>query len=443
MSEKSVTIQEWQTLEPTPGSPLAGLELKEQATRRIAEELTKSGKIGILELRQGLAVRATSYVGSIKLGQIRLTILPKVAAEPLLTLLRYAYGLRRLTLFSPVAHGYAPRTFQDLLIHQLAAEAAELLSRGLHRRYEPVHDDLPSPRGKIDFQSLMRQGGLSQARLPCRHHPRLENILVNRFLLAGLLLGVQLTDDLALRTWLRRLAGLMRDTVDPIRLDGESVRHVRRVENRMTQAYRPAREIIELLLDAMGVALVSTSISTPAPGFLFDMNRFFQALLSRFLHENLEGLTVLDEFRLKGMLVYDPLHNPLRRTPPVLRPDYVILNHQQVLAILDAKYRDLWETPLPREMLYQLTIYASSRFAGVRSAVILYPTVDVAAREARIHIMDPLKGQSRAQVILRPVNLLTLESLLAEPQGMRQAKQRRAFARALIFGDTSQVPMLL
>lgn len=437
MSSEPVTIKEWETRDPESDSRLAGLDLGDQSSRKIAEDLTKSGKLEILELRQGLAVRATSYVGSIKLGQIRLTILPKVAAEPLLSLLRYAYGLRRLTLFSPVAHGYAPRTFQDLLIHQLAAEAAELLSRGLHRRYEPVHDDLQSPRGRIDFQSLMRQGGVSQARLPCRHHPRLENTLVNRFLLAGLLLGVQLTEDLALRTWLRRLAGLMRDTVDPIRIDGESVRLVRRVENRMTQAYRPAREIIELLLDALGIALDSTSTSTPAPGFLFDMNRFFQTLLSRFLHENLEGLTVLDEFRLKGMLVYDPLHNPLRRTPPVLRPDYVILNRRQVLAILDAKYRDLWEMPLPREMLYQLTTYASSRFAGERSAVILYPTVDAAAREARIQIMDPLKGQSSAQVILRPVNLLKLEGLLSQPKSLSQAKQRQAFAHFLVVGDTS------
>jgi len=437
VSEISVTLLEWQTLEPTPGSPLAGLEFDKPATRRVAEELTKSGKIEILELRQGLAVRSTSYVGSIKLGQIRLTILPKVAAKPLLTLLRYAYDLRRLTLFSSVDHGYAPWAFQDLLILQLAAEAAELLSRGLHRRYEPMHDNLPSPRGKIDFLSLTRRGGLSQARLPCRYHPRLENTLVNRFLLSGLLLSVQLTEDLVLRTWLRRLAGLMQDSVTSIRLDGETVRLVRRTEDRMTQAYRSARVIIELLLDALGITLDSISTSAPAPGFLFDMNRFFQELLSRFLRENLEGLSVLEEFRLKGMLVYDPFHNPRRRKSPVLRPDYLIFDRYQPVAILDAKYRDLWNNDLPPDMLYQLTIYALSRFPEVRNAVILYPTVDAAAQEARIQIMDPLKGRSRAQVILRPVNLLTLESLLSQSKGPRQTMQRRDFAHYLVFGKAS------
>jgi len=437
VSEVPVTIEEWQTSDPKSDPRLAGLDL-DPITRKIAEGL--SGKLKILELRQGLSIEATSYVGSLKLGRLRLTIRPKLADKPdtFLALLRYAYGWRRLTPFSPVAHGIAPRTFQDLLILQLAAEAAELLSRGLHRRYEPLHEDLPSPRGKIDFLSFTRQGGLTQAHLPCRHHPRLENTMVNRFLLAGLLHSVSLTEDLTLRTRLRLLAGLMQDTVVPIRLDSQTRRRMRRAEDRMTQAYRPAREIIELLLEAKGITLDSMSTTTPAPGFLFDMNRFFQDLLSRFLRENLEGLTVKDQYNLKGMMVYDPLPYPLPRTPPVLRPDYVILNRQQkVVAILDAKYRDLWNKDLPPYMLYQLAIYALSRFAGERKAVILYPTVDAAAQEARIQIMDPHTEQSRAQVILRPVNLLKLEDLLSQPQSLSQAKQRQALAHFLVFGNTS------
>ncbi|AEB08757.1 McrC family protein [Desulfobacca acetoxidans] len=439
MSELSVSIQEWQTLEPIPGSPLAGIGFEEPTTKRIAAELTQSGKLEILELRHGLSIRATSYVGSLKLGQISLNILPKLAVKPLLTLLRYAYNFRRLTLFLPLAHGYAPRTFQDLLIHQLAAEVAELFSRGLHRRYEAVHTDLQSPRGKIDFQSLMRQGGLSQARLPCRHHPRLENTLLNRFILSGLLLSVQLTEDRILRTLLRRLVSFMQDSIIPIKLDRETVRLVRRMDDRMTKAYRPARGIIELLLDGLGITLDGSSSSTQAPGFLFDMNRFFQELMSKFLRDNLNGLTVVDEYRLKGMMAYDPLFNPLRRRPPDLRPDYLIFNRHQLVAIIDAKYRDLWEKPLPREMLYQLTIYALSRFNGVKSAVILYPTEDSAAKEARIKILDPIKGQNRAQVILRPVNLLKLESLLFQSQGISLLRQRQVFANNLVFGPDSHL----
>lgn len=145
----------------------------------------------------------------------------------------------------------------------------------------------------------------------------------------------------------------------------------------------------------------------------------------------------MDEFRLKGMLIYDPLCNPLRRSPPGLRPDYVIFSRQQVVAILDAKYRDLWNKDLPPDMLYQLAIYALGQFAGVKSSIILYPTEEDAAKEQRIWVRYPLTGDRRAQVILRPVNLLKLENLLSQPQRLRQVKQKQAFARDLVFGKIS------
>lgn len=429
-------LHEWHTYTPESESKLAGRDLRDAATRRVAADLAASERLKVLELRDGLQVTTTSYVGTVRLGDLHFTIQPKLQGLPLLTLLRYAYGLRDLKLFEALPQGVAGPAFHDLLIHQLAAEVGELLARGLHRRYEREDALLASPRGRIDFTSLARQMGDAQAALPCIHHPRQEDTLHNRAILAGLRLGTHLTGDLTLRGRLRRLAAQIADGVTATPLTAGLLRQVEHQADRLTAAYHPALAIIELLLAGQGTALHATDDTAAVPGFLFDMNRFFQALISRYLHEHLPDHTVRDEHRLQGMLVYDEQRKPKQRRSPTLRPDFVILQGTRITAMLDTKYRDLWEESLPREMLYQLVIYAISREAGGRAAI-LYPTLNPVAQEACIEVRDPLTGGRRAEVILRPVDMLRLARIVASPSTAQQERDATAYGSWLVHGATT------
>jgi 5-methylcytosine-specific restriction enzyme subunit McrC len=72
----------------------------------------------------------------------------------------------------------------------------------------------------------------------------------------------------------------MQDGISPVRLDQETMIRLRRQMTRQTAAYRPSISIIEILLAAQGLSLDDGERQLTLPSFLFDMNRFFQALLS-------------------------------------------------------------------------------------------------------------------------------------------------------------------
>lgn len=432
----SIDLKEWEGISAKePDTHLAGVFLEEDAEiKNVARALSNSGKLEISELREGLSLKASSYVGRITLGNIQITIHPKITGMPLLRLLRYAYDLRNLDLFAETEYSSEHLAFQDVLITQLVAEVSELLARGLQRKYVRTDNALASPRGRIDIQRIANQGGMIQATLPCTYHPRLEDCFINRVLLQGLRLATRLTNDSALQMKLYSLIKSFQDTISSIRLDHHVLQRLQREMDRLSSAYRPAITIIEMLLEAEGISLDESLPRIQLPGFLFDMNLFFQALLSRFLRENLQDYTIQDQYKLQGMMTYDPAHNPRKRKAPELRPDYVILQQAKVVSILDAKYRDLWENNLPPHMLYQLAMYALSQPDGVDTAI-LYPTLQHDTQEARIVIRNPVYGASLAHIVLRPVNLLYLEALISAVGTVNNSRARAAFAKWLAFGD--------
>ena len=434
MTAVSVRLAEWQTVSPAPGSPTEGVGLGDDpAVRDLARRLSDTRMLDVQELRTGLSVRSTSFVGRVRLGEVEITVVPKVRSESLLPLLRYAYGLRNLHLLPSTSYGTQALGFQDILVWQLVEEAGELLARGLRRAYVRREESLASPRGRIDFQAMAGRGPLVGATLPCAHHRRDQDRLINRVLLAGLRLAASVAADRGLRVRARRLADLLGEGIAKIRLDRDVFRRLAGEMDRMTRPYEPAVSLIRILHEGGGLSLGEGEAGPSLPAFLFDMNRFFQALLGRFLADNLPEHAVRSEHRLRGMFAYVPGWNPRRSLAPTPRPDFVVTQGPQTVAILDAKYRDLWEHPLPRDMLYQLAIYAMSHEGG--TATILYPTTHAQATEARIEVRDPIHGGRRALVTTRPVDLARLERLVSARTSPETVRERRRYALRLALGD--------
>lgn len=426
----NVHLEEWnrRVIGVKAEDPFSSIDLSAASDRALMKQLAKAKMLDVRELRRGIEITTNSFVGKIRFRQFSITITPKLGQESFMRLFRYAYDLRDLARMPTTPFSWGGNLFEDLLPAQLLAEAEELLSRGLDRRYVAVEESLASPRGRIDMNRMARDGGMIRGSLPCRHYLRLSDCPLNQVLLAGLRFAADCAQSPLLKIALRRLADVLALAVQARPLHKHTVAQAIRGLDRMAAAYAPALTIVSLLLEGEAPALPDSDDTIQLPGFLFDMNRFFQHLLSRFLRENLEDIELVEEESLKAFLRYALGENPRKRQAPRPRPDFAIKESNGKLHLLDAKYRDLWEKNLPREMLYQLTMYALSQPQGA-VATILYPTAAEQARLARIEIGDPLGGWGRASIVLQPVHLGDLDRVIAG--GYAMAKERHEMAKRL------------
>jgi 5-methylcytosine-specific restriction enzyme subunit McrC len=189
--------------------------------------------------------------------------------------------------------------------------------------------------------------------------------------------------------------------------------------------------LIELLWAAESITLEDEPDRprVSLPGFALDMNRLWQRLLARVLAEWSDGVEVREEFALKRFLTRNQAY-PYKGVVPNPRPDFAVFGNGKLIAYLDAKYRDLWSQSLPREMLYQVGMYAMAQGRG--AAAMLYPSDSPQAVEQRLDIRDPITREVRASVSLRPVRLASLEALITAPMSDERVQRRRLFATALI-----------
>lgn len=426
---KTVSLSEWDyvKLEYAP-VPSEGLT-REQALSISVGAL--KGKAEIRPRLDGLEIETSSFVGQVTLGPLHLVIRPKIDKLPLTTLLRYAYRLRDLTVFDDSQALTAEFGLQDLFVMLLVTEVEELVHRGLTRNYVPLASQLESPRGRINFETLARAGGVLEAALPCHYFERRTDVFLNQVVRAGLNLCVSIVTDDDLRRAVHRLANRFTGVHALANLTGDHLDRAEQSLTRLTDTYAPVLTLLRLLLEMKGADL-EVGEAKRAPGFMFDMNAFYQRLLSRFFHENLVGCWIEDEHKLRRVYSYAPKANPRRRRPPTPRPDFALFNKDGLKGFLDAKYRDAWALDVPAHWLYQLSIYA---FASPnRFSVLLYATMDDAAQDQQIDIRNPLPGQAEgvaASVILRPVHLGRLATLVDPRRRNSFATERQQFARNL------------
>lgn len=85
-------LNEWSEAHPNTCEKLRGLTLPSEL-RPTLDALDRAGRLMVVELAHGVQISTTSWIGRLRLGDLTLTVAPKIEGVPLTTLLRYTYGL--------------------------------------------------------------------------------------------------------------------------------------------------------------------------------------------------------------------------------------------------------------------------------------------------------------------------------------------------------------
>jgi 5-methylcytosine-specific restriction enzyme subunit McrC len=330
-------------------------------------------------------VKFAQQCGVIQAKGVSVEILPKVAGDDgfdrglLLRMLAVAHNLPVARLDASSLH-FQSHSVLHVLIQWFCSELSTQCHSGLLREYVVQSDDLAVIRGRWRPDLDIRHSAGRKTRLSCEFDELTADNRYNRALKAalrrvrGLMAGVS-----ALLREIDLLLGWFAEVSD-VAVTADDV--TRLPKNRLVARYARALEMAVWFLAKRAPDLSSGSESGFA--MLFDMNMLFQAFLGRMLRRALPSGFNLREESPRYFLTQSNEGDGRFQ----MKPDFCILAGQDVVAIIDAKWKRLAPNSsdgkwgVQQTDIYQLHAYATAYQCD--TVALWYPShADTEDREER------------------------------------------------------------
>jgi 5-methylcytosine-specific restriction enzyme subunit McrC len=404
-----------------------------QKDRLLAERLGGGGegRLVVEELRDGVRVHSSSWIGVVRFEHFEVRVEPKLAGDSLrvVQMLEATAGIDALRRNPGVRQLLAEGTdLFDLFALLLTDECERIVKGGLLQGYLEEEDDLPIARGRIlwDRQVLQRFGRVD--RLACRFDELRQDVTDNRLLAVALGLCGQRARNEKVARKARGLEFLFREVCDPEAFSEEHLAEL--VYNRLNEHYRDAHSLAKLVLKARGTDDLLATGDHRCFAFLLDMNTLFEHFMEVALRFALGGKGLQVRFQQRNpFVVWDVTR---QRSYTTIIPDFVIEPHEGPASRLtvDAKYKDYDGRRLDTSDVYQSFLYAfaySGRTGQPRSLVI-HPSENPSGSHRRLQIRT---GPSGNDALLDIIGVY-VPSLLEELRARRRGPHAEALAARVV-----------
>lgn len=289
-----------------------------------------------------------SIVGALEVGDLSVSIEPKLPVSRVLYLASYAIG--QIDFREELFDYRDEPTLVEALVPAFAAAARRAFSRGLLHGYRTEEDSLHTVRGRIRIDDQIRRRFGIPVPLEVRYDDFTVDVLANRLVKAAALrlLGLRIHTP----SWVK-LADVLSNLED-VRLVEFSSGALPEVRfDRLNEHYREVVELSRLILRHTSIETRRGSVR--ATGFLVDMNVVFQEFVTRALRREL-GLserTFPSDKRIPEIWLDEG--DSVR-----LKPDLTWWDGRECTFVGDAKYKKVKDDRVPNADLYQLLAYATA-----------------------------------------------------------------------------------
>lgn len=365
---RQLTLTEYAT---TPGVELT-FEQRDQLLRvgRLQSIVPTSGCDGHYDLTPG------SHVGAIALGDLAITIRPKLLVERVLFLIAYALDRTR---WEETCVGLAERgDLLETIVPVFVSRVRCALRQGLLRGYRVDEDCLNTVRGRIRFDDQIRNRFGICPPIEVRYDEFTEDILENRLLRSAVarLRRLRIRSPEANHV-LRSLDSALA-AVTLTDFDSRSIPSV--MYTRLNEHYRPAVELARLILRNTSFDLEHGGVQ--ASTFLVDMNQVFEDFVVVAMRDCLNTTDSAFPQGAAGRQLHLDAACRIR-----LRPDISWWMGSECVFVGDVKYKRIEDREIKHADLYQLLAYCVA--TPLPRGILIYAAgADVEPVTHRVRFLD-------------------------------------------------------
>lgn len=343
-----------------------------QQLERFNERFERQRKIKVFQYGARNTLVAQNFVGVIHLGAYQVEVLPKIEAEEN----RVRQNLLQMvaTTLNLKLHGgelglldRANQSILEVLIRLYCDLLWEAVHKGMVRRYESRQDNLVVLRGRLNVAQQLRHNLARPDRLHCIFDEFTQDNALNRVLKAALRVLFRFARTESSSKSLAELLFCFEGVAD---MPARAIQWEQATTDRLSERYAPLIRMARLFIDGATPDLTAGG----GDGFavLFDMNQLFE----EYVGKQVQYITA--EHGLVAKLQGPKRHLAVRDGGAPcfeLRPDIVVMETGNHLAVIDTKWKRLKSNGVREEIstsdLYQMFAYAKQY--QVPTVILLYP----------------------------------------------------------------------